>query len=104
MKKADIIALLAVVLSASALFCLALLTKNTGTTVTVSKDNKIVYSGKLSRSKTVELDGNTVIIRNNSAYMAAADCKNQICVHHKKIEKSGESVICLPNRVVIEIE
>lgn len=35
--------------------------------------------------------------------MESADCRDQICVRHKPISASGESVICLPHRLVIEI-
>lgn len=35
--------------------------------------------------------------------MEEADCKDQICVHHKPISSAGESIICLPHRLVVEI-
>ena len=35
--------------------------------------------------------------------MKKADCKDQICADHKAIEKSGETIVCLPHKVVIEI-
>ena len=36
--------------------------------------------------------------------MRKADCKDQICADHKAIEKSGETIVCLPHKVVIEIQ
>ena len=35
--------------------------------------------------------------------MKEADCPDQICVRHKAISKSGESIVCLPHKVVVEI-
>ena len=35
--------------------------------------------------------------------MESADCKDQICVHHKPISGIHESIICLPHKLVIEI-
>lgn len=35
--------------------------------------------------------------------MEAADCKDQICVRHTPIGNDRESIICLPNKIVIEI-
>ena len=32
-----------------------------------------------------------------------ADCPDQICVHTAEISKDGGSIICLPNRIVLEI-
>lgn len=37
------------------------------------------------------------------SYNEKADCKDQICADHKAIEKSGETIVCLPHKVVIEI-
>ena len=36
--------------------------------------------------------------------MIEADCPDQICVNHLAISRDGESIICLPNKVVIAIE
>mgnify|MGYP003504268919 CR=1 FL=1 len=30
--------------------------------------------------------------------------KNQVCVNSGKISKKGESIVCLPNKVTVEIE
>lgn len=35
--------------------------------------------------------------------MEAADCSDQICVHHIPITSGGESIICLPHKLVVEI-
>lgn len=47
---------------------------------------------------------NTFVIRQGQVQMIKAECPDQICVHHKPVSKSGESIVCLPNRVVVEIE
>ena len=44
-----------------------------------------------------------LIIYDGKADMESADCPNQICVHHSSISHKGETIICLPNRVAIEI-
>ena len=36
--------------------------------------------------------------------MEWADCPDQICVSHRKISRDGESIICLPNQVVVTIQ
>ncbi len=36
-------------------------------------------------------------------WMEAADCRDQICVHHIPIAGGGESIICLPHRLAVEI-
>ena len=35
--------------------------------------------------------------------MTDADCPDQLCVHQKAASKNHESIICLPNKVVVEV-
>ncbi len=42
-------------------------------------------------------------IKDGKADMTYADCPNQICVHHAAIMNVGETIVCLPNRVVVEV-
>ena len=35
--------------------------------------------------------------------MSYSDCKNQICVNTKAITEAKDTVVCLPNKVMIEI-
>ena len=35
--------------------------------------------------------------------MEAADCRDQICVRHRAVSAVGESIICLPHKLVVEI-
>ena len=47
---------------------------------------------------------NVVVISGDTVSVTEASCKNQVCVKHGKISRSGESIVCLPNRLVIRIE
>ena len=44
-----------------------------------------------------------ILIKDGKVTMKEADCKDKICADHKAIEKSGETIVCLPHKVVIEI-
>ena len=35
--------------------------------------------------------------------MIEADCPDLICVHHKPISRQGESIVCLPHKVIVEV-
>lgn len=48
-------------------------------------------------------DTNICQIENGKVRMTGADCPDQICVHTAEISKDGGSIICLPNRIVLEI-
>lgn len=46
---------------------------------------------------------NTLIIEDGKANMIEADCPDKLCVHQKSISLDKESIVCLPNKVVITI-
>ena len=102
MKKWDfiVIGLLGVVAAVS--FFAINLFSAPSVTVTISENNEIVYEGKIDEDKEIKLQNNTVIIQNGEVFMESSNCKSQICVKHKKISRSGESIICLPNKVIIQ--
>lgn len=70
--------------------------------VTVDGDDFGTY--RLDEDQTVDIDGmNTLLIEEGTARMKEADCPDQICVHHREISRNGESIICLPNQVVVSV-
>ena len=104
LKKGDkviIASVLGLIILSSALLFFG---KDRGITVTVKENNEIVYKGSLYENKVIELKGNTVEIKDGAVRVTNADCKNQICVNHAAISKKGENIICLPNKVIAEIE
>ncbi len=46
---------------------------------------------------------NTVIVENGYVNVVDASCPDKICVNHKRINQTGESIVCLPNKVVITV-
>ena len=104
MKKGDIILLAVICVIAAALAVFFLYTEKDGKTLLVKVDNEIIYEYPLDTDRKIDLEHNTAVIENSEVYMYSADCKNQICVKTGKISKKGESIVCLPNRVVLEIK
>ncbi|MBR7133913.1 MAG: NusG domain II-containing protein [Clostridia bacterium] len=104
MKKGDIAVILSVLAVTAAAFCIIRFTGVRGTTVKISQNNTTLYELSLFEDKKIALSGNTVEIKNGAVSVISADCKNQICVNHKAISKKGESIACLPNKVIVEIE
>ena len=47
---------------------------------------------------------NVVTISGGRVSVSEASCKNQVCVKHSEISLTGESIVCLPNRLVVRIE
>lgn len=69
--------------------------------VEVSHGGAVVTALPLDRDTLYEMGGNTVEVKDGAARMVSADCSDGLCVQHVPISKSGESIICLPNRVVL---
>lgn len=73
-------------------------------TVKVNGELKGTYS--LAEDQTIEINGGTNIlqIKNGKVDMTEADCPDQLCVNQRAISRQGESIICLPHKVVVEVE
>lgn len=50
-----------------------------------------------------EYGENLIQIEDGKANILFSDCKNQLCVRHPPISLGNEFIICLPNRLIIEI-
>lgn len=46
---------------------------------------------------------NRLVIRDGKAYMERATCPDGICVAHRPVFRNSESIVCLPNRVVVTV-
>ena len=51
-----------------------------------------------------EYGTNLLVIQDGKADMKEADCPDGLCVKQHAIFKTGETIVCLPHRVVVEIE
>ena len=47
---------------------------------------------------------NLLVIKDGQAYVSEADCPDKICVAHKPVQKKGETIICLPHKLVVEVQ
>ena len=46
---------------------------------------------------------NVLVIKDGYADIIKATCPDKICVDHAKINGNGQTLVCLPNKVVVEI-
>lgn len=75
--------------------------------VTVDGKEYATYSLKKNLTHTIEFpDGsyNTIEIADGKAQVTNASCPDKICVRHRPIDKNGQSIVCLPNKLVIQIK
>ena len=108
-RRRNDILLIAGVLSAILIFALIyFLTRKDGTYAVVLKNNEEIGSYSLSENMQIPIkEGdkvtNILVIKDGKAYMKSALCPDKICVKHRPIDKSGQTIVCLPQKVVIKI-
>lgn len=108
MKKQDIILIASLLLIAVAVgLGFYLLAKN-GEKAVVTLDGTVILEQPLQEDCRMPIrseNGENVLqIENGKVRIAEADCRDQICVNHKEISKTGESIVCLPHGLVVEIK
>ena len=106
-KKWDLFLLLGI-LAFSGLFWVVLhflLPK--GDVVAVTVDGEVVRTLSLSEDQEVtirtEQGYNTVTVRNGNVSVTEADCPDKLCVKHAAVHTSGETIVCLPHKLVVEV-
>jgi hypothetical protein len=113
MKKNDII-LIAVLLMAALLTVAGMRIWQMNNTkaaakVVVTIDGQVYGTYPLSEDRTERIDlpdgsYNILTISGGYADVTEASCPDQICVKHNHIKYSKESIVCLPNKVVVMVE
>ena len=107
MKKADLILILAALLAGAAIFLMLHFAGRTGGAAEVVVDGKVVASYSLEEDGIYEVETpygrNTVQIEDGKVSVIAADCPDLICVHHAPVYRNGESIICLPHKLLVRV-
>ena len=79
----------------------------TGSYITITVDGKEYGTYSLLEEQTITVgEGeqvNVITIKDGKAYMGSASCPDQLCVNQNEICYDKQSIICLPNKVVITV-
>ena len=105
-KRKDCMLILFVLCAAGCIFLVQRCLSERGAgSVVVHVDGEITGIYDLAEDGEIPVnDGTNLLeIKDGEVSMTRADCPDQICVHPRAISADGESIICLPNRVVVEI-
>uniref|UniRef100_UPI004055DCC0 NusG domain II-containing protein n=1 Tax=Agathobacter sp. TaxID=2021311 RepID=UPI004055DCC0 len=77
-----------------------------GNYITITVDGKEYGAYSLLEDRTIPIGNpvtNTIVIRDGEAIMTDAECPDQLCVRQKAISYDKESIICLPNKIVVTV-
>ncbi|MFP3154968.1 NusG domain II-containing protein [Lachnospiraceae bacterium ZAX-1] len=105
----DLIFLSAMILIGTALFCFYLFGfKKSGNEVVITVNNTVYGTYPLNENiqlpiKIDDTTTNILEIENGVAFMQWANCPDKLCMHQKEINAAGESIICLPNKVIVSV-
>ncbi|MCR4401297.1 MAG: NusG domain II-containing protein [Firmicutes bacterium] len=118
-KKADVILALVVVSCAAAIFACQSVSRSrerdavSAREVSIELDNRPFWTIPLSQvTHTMTVDvpasrGHSVtveITEDGRARVLDSDCPDRVCVRTGWIDQPGETIVCLPNRVVVKIQ
>ena len=111
-RNAKVILLLLVLAGAASAAFVLLRPAGGGTVARVTLDGAVVEEIDLSSVKesytfTVEGPGgfsNTIQVEPGRIRVEKADCPDQICVHQGYISDGSQPIVCLPNRLIIQIQ
>ena len=105
LKKMDLILILSVLILALGGFVFyGILGKKDAGNVVIEVDGAVYGEYKLYENQEIFInDTNILIIENGETSMYEANCPDQICVEHVSISKNGETIVCLPNKVVVTV-
>lgn len=106
-KNDIILAVIVIAIAATGLLLLNIF-KTEWAVAIVKIDGKETASYPLSVNTEVVIETgdsgkNTLVIEDGKAFVKNATCPDKICEGHSKISYVGETIVCLPHKVVIEI-
>lgn len=80
----------------------------TGAVIVILQDGKEIGRYPLKEEMELFIEGNygenLLVILDGKAFIKEADCPDRLCVKQKAISRQGESLICLPHRLVVTVE
>lgn len=80
-----------------------------GARVQIRQNGEVYAEYSLAEDREVRIaDGasggsNVLVVKSGRVYVSEADCPDKLCVEQKSISRTGESIVCLPHKLVITI-
>lgn len=109
MKKNDIFLIAGILFLAIAIAAAYFIAyPQNGDMVQVSVDGLAVKTFPLNQNTSYTIrakadEENILEIKDGYARITAANCPDKLCVHQRKISKQGETLVCLPHKVVVSV-
>lgn len=107
-KRNDLLLILALLLIGGICAFILWLTKEDGAMISIIQDGTQTAQYSLSDPQTIVIPdsnggSNTLVIQDGCAKITEADCPDHLCVHQRAISANGETIVCLPHKLVIKV-
>lgn len=103
----DILLIAALLALSAGLWAYSLATRQAGGYAVVTIDGETVMELPLNADTSVVLGrgehSNTLVIEDGRAYISQATCPDHICIRQGRISYDGQTIVCLPNKLVVTI-
>ena len=102
----DVILIASLLIVSAVTVGIMLLTRKGGDYVIVEIAGERVGEYSLFANAEYELNGGTniLVIENGEAYLSYANCPDHTCVRTGRIKYTGQSIVCLPNKVTVTVK
>jgi len=107
MNKKDLLVLSIIFLIISLVYIISSFHSTRGDTVLIQVDGKDFLRLSLSENKIIAVPGpgvSIIEIKDGRVRMLSSPCPDKLCIKEGYIDKAGQVIICIPNRIVIKIE
>lgn len=105
--KNDILLIAAVLVLALGVWIFTALTREAGAEVIISIDGEEVMRLPLGEDRELVIgEGehtNTLVIEKGEAWVSQASCPDHVCITQGRVSLSGQTIVCLPNKLVVSI-
>lgn len=109
LKKRDII-LIVILLGVSGIILLIwqFIYSTKGNSVIIQQHDEIIGTYPLNEDKVIPIEyknnvTNQLVIKDGVCYMEKAECPDHLCIKQGRINKQGQTIVCLPNRIIVTV-
>lgn len=106
-KKADVFLALILLIAGIASSVFLIYGGAAGETVKITANGTTYGTYDLSKDQIIDVKinahHNIVEIKGGEVFITDADCPDKLCIRQGHINNTSQSIVCLPNKVVIEL-